>query len=71
MKADVNGRSTCPPGGEQYEEFYIPTPGHKGEGKNFVQYDYRTYNGVLFSCIAYDLESARAKRDEWLKAVQS
>jgi hypothetical protein len=57
MRSDVNGCSTTANGQEQYE--YI---------QNFdrVQYDYRTPDGRLFSCIALTLEKARAKRDKWL-----
>lgn len=62
MKTDVNGCSTCPKGTEQYEEYYS-----RVSRGNRVQYDYRTPEGKLFSCVAKTLEDARAKRDEWLK----
>lgn len=62
MKTDVNGCSTTQKGQEQWEEYYSI---HARDYR--IQYDYRTPNGELFSCIAIDLESARAKRDEWLK----
>ena len=58
MKSDHNGCSTCPPGGEQWEEY--------ADRVTRVQYDYRTPEGKLFSCIAKSLEEARAKRDAWL-----
>lgn len=36
--------------------------------KNYlVQYDYRDFDGELFSCIANNIEEARQKKDEWLK----
>lgn len=60
MKSDVNGCSTCPPGGEQYEQYHTP------RGKR-VQYDYRTPEGVLFTCVVRSVEEAREKRDKWLK----
>ena len=59
MKSDIQGCSTCPIGGEQYEEF------DSGRGRR-VQYDYRTEAGKLFSTIAPDLETARRRRDAWL-----
>jgi len=61
MKSDINGRSTCEDGEEQYELFYSPTI-----KRDLVQYDYRTSDGKLFSCIAPSLEKARIKRDKWL-----
>lgn len=65
MKTDRNGCSTCPIGGEQYEDFEFQLrPGEKQ-----VQYDYRHTNGVLFSTIATTLEAARKKRDAWLDLV--
>ena len=64
MKTDVQGTSKCPPGSEQYEYFNYYGP-RRGELR--VQYDYRTPEGQLFSCIAKSLEIARARRDAWLK----
>jgi len=60
MKSDINGYSTCPKGHEQYEFF-------SRKDKDYVQYDYRTEDGKLFSCITKTLEEARLKKDEWLK----
>lgn len=60
MKTDQNGQSTCPPGQERYEEYIIGR-------KSLVQYDYRTFDGLLFSTVAKSLETARARRDAWLK----
>jgi hypothetical protein len=62
MNTDKNGRSTCPPGQEQYEEYII---GRKG----LVQYDYRTPDGKLFSTVAPSLERARSRRDAWLDVL--
>jgi hypothetical protein len=59
MKTDVNGCSTCQPGQEQWEEFRLFS-------KLYIQYDYRTLDGKLFSCIAPSLDAARTKRDMWL-----
>lgn len=60
MKAD-----TCKPGQEQWEVFYSQMSKDKR-----VQYDYRTPDGKLFSCIAKTLEYARKKRDNWLKSQE-
>jgi len=59
MKTDVNGCSTTSPGSEQYE-YYTNSQGEKR-----IQYDYRTPEGELFSCIALSLQFAREKRDAW------
>lgn len=64
MKTDINGRSTTPPGREQYETFATRA------GKR-VQYDYRTPSDKLFSCVAQTLTAARAKRDAWLAATSA
>lgn len=63
MKSDINGCSTCQAGREQYE-FYTQTVGRKR--RRLVQYDYRTPDGQLFSCVAASLEDARGRRDTWL-----
>jgi len=62
MKSDVNGCSTCGAGEEQWEEFNSAIL----RGTR-VQYDYRTPNGRLFSCIAKTVEAARERRDAWLR----
>jgi len=62
MKTDVNGCSTCPAGEEQWEEYYSPAL-----RKNLVQYEYRTPDGELFSCVARNVEAARERRDAWLR----
>jgi hypothetical protein len=61
MKTDKNGCSTCPCGSEQYEEYY-----DRFARKNKVQYDYRTLDGKLFSCIASTIEEAQARKNTWL-----
>jgi hypothetical protein len=61
MKTDVNGCSTTEVGQEQWEYFYSYLTGFYR-----VQYDYRSTDGKLFSCIAKDLDQAREKRDKWL-----
>ena len=62
MRSDINGCSTCSNGTEQFETFNT----RKG---NMVQYDFRTTDGRLFSCVAGNLSLARAKRDHWLKLL--
>lgn len=62
MKTDMNGCSTTKPGKEQWEEFDSAVFGTR------VQYDYRTPQGKLFSCIAKSLDEARQKRDKWLES---
>ena len=67
MKSDEKGRSTCKPGEEMFE-FFETKLGHQSASR--VQYDYRTQEGILFSCIASSLNEARAKRDAWLKQLE-
>lgn len=57
--------STTQAGQEQYEEFKTRL-GRKTVKR--VQYDYRTPDGELFSCVGADLAACRAKRDAWLAA---
>lgn len=66
MKSDANGCSTCPAGEENWEEFTWV-----GSKKKQIQYDYRTPDGKLFSCIADTLDKARRKRDGWLKRMEN
>lgn len=61
---NVNGCSICQPGCENYTTFKTKV-GRKWVER--VQYDYRTKDGKLFSCVGSSLESCRAKRDLWLK----
>ena len=60
MKTDVNGRSICLRGKEQYEYF------HYRNGKRYVQYDYRAFDGELFSIITPTLGEARRACNKWL-----
>lgn len=70
MKTDVHGCSTTQPGQEQYE--YFEVGGYPGGKKSKrVQYDYRTPQGKLFSCIAKSLDEARSRRDAWLKEQEA
>lgn len=59
-----NGVSTCvTPGTEKYERFQC---GYGRRKRNFVQYDYRHTDGVLFSCVKPTLGECRAERDKWI-----
>ena len=64
MKSDVKGTSQCPPGQEMYEE-YTSRLGRRR--RRMIQYDYRALDGSLFSTLAPNLETARARREEWLQ----
>jgi len=55
-------------GQEQWENFSFRS-NKRGSHKERIQYDYRTDNGKLFSCIAKSLEEARQKRDKWIETV--
>ena len=55
----------CKKGEEQYEKFQKRVKGTRTM-RNVYQYDYRTPQGELFSCIGRTLDSARRKRDTWL-----
>lgn len=56
----------CKPGQEQHETFTYKT---RGNDIQKVQYDYRTSDGQLFSCIANTLEEARARKDSFVKKL--
>jgi hypothetical protein len=56
--------SECLPGCEQYEKFTCVT---RRKRKTYVQYDYRYYNGELFSCVDMTVTKCREQRDNWLK----
>lgn len=58
------GVSTTKSGEEKCEKFTTRV-GRKS--RTMYQYDYRTPDGELFSCVAPSLESCRAKRDAWLE----
>ena len=60
MKSDINGCSMVAAGQEHYEIFF-----HRK--KQYVQYDYRTPKGTLFSTVAPTLKAARSQRDKWVE----
>jgi len=61
----VNGVTTTnTPGMEQYETF---TRKVCGKTKKYCSYDYRHYDGELFSCTKPTLKDCRAARDLWLE----
>lgn len=61
-----NGVSTCRAGEEKYVYFNLtPRPRRRGR---YCQYDYRTAEGELFSCVAPTLDQCREKRDRWLQS---
>ena len=60
----VNGISTTITGKEQYDYF---TQNFGRKEKEYCQYDYRHYDGELFSCVKPTLEACRAARDAWLE----
>jgi hypothetical protein len=80
MKTDVKGRSTCAAGREQYEVsqprpqkkfgLHLAAPRMNFRVLRYVQYDYRTLDGELFSTTAPTLAAARARRDEWLAGLK-
>jgi hypothetical protein len=61
MKTDVKGCSTTTNGTENYEQFYSSIA-----KKQLFQYDFRTKDGELFSCVSTSIEKCREKRDYWL-----
>lgn len=48
-------------GEEQFESYYSEVL-----RKDLIQYDYRDHDGTLFSCVAPDLATARARKKRWL-----
>jgi hypothetical protein len=56
MKSDIGGVSQCVKGEERYETF-------RRRGKRFFQYEYRTMEGELISCIKPTLTECRDYRD--------
>jgi hypothetical protein len=61
VKSDINGCSTCLPGEERYERFYSPIL------RDYrLQYDYRTPDGELFSCVGPTLEVCRERCRRWV-----
>lgn len=57
------GVSTTQAGQEKFVYFQ---PAHPK--KTYVQYDYRTPEGKLFSCVKQTLNECRASRDQWLES---
>ena len=63
MAMTENGISTCTGlGQEKYETFYMRVSRRKSVKK--VQYDYRSTEGILFSCVRNTLEECRTARDK-------
>ena len=62
---NLNGCSTCANGSENYQRCTACNR------KKYYQYDYRTEDGQLFSCVAPTLEQCRAKRDFWLNKLNN
>lgn len=63
-KMTVDGISVCPRGEERYEYFTMTLA--RRRHKLLCQYDYRTEDGELFTCVAPTLEECRRRREEWL-----
>lgn len=58
-----NGISTTvEKGQEQYSTFVAGA----FRGKLYYQYDYRDFDGELFTTVSQSLEECRKKRDEWI-----
>ncbi len=51
----------CRPGREQHQEYYSELA-----RRMQVHYDYRTPDGVLFSCLDITLATCQARRNAWL-----
>ena len=56
-----NGCSVCDKGKENFREYKSPVT-----KKYYIQYDYRTPEGKLFTCVKPTLEKCREARDNWL-----
>lgn len=63
MKTDLNGVSQCQKGTENYETFYTMI-GRKRT--KLIQYDYRSEDGELFTCVKPTLTECRKARDDIL-----
>ena len=66
MKSDINGCSVCDKGQESYEYYTSSLIKKDGSHIKLLQYDYRTIDGKLFSCIAKSLTKARLLKNKWL-----
>ena len=64
MKTDLNGVSQCPKGTENYETFYTMV---RRKRTKLIQYDYRSEDGELFTCVKPTLTECRKARDEHFK----
>lgn len=62
-----NGCSICAAGEEKHEPFVTRLGGKKVK---MIQYDYRTKEGALFSCVGATYEKCVEKRNLWLKNLQ-
>lgn len=63
-KMTVNGISTCNTAcTEKYESFQL---GYGRRERTLIQYDYRDYDGTLFSIVKPTLDECRTERDKWL-----
>ena len=60
----TNGITTTKAAGQEQYEVFKRKVGRKT--KEYIQYDYRHTDGVLFSCVKPTLEVCRAARDEWI-----
>lgn len=63
MKTDLNGVSQCPKGTENYETFYTMV---RRKRTKLIQYDYRSEDGELFTCVKPTLTECRKARDDIL-----
>ena len=64
----INGVSTCAEAGtEKYERFQSGIGRRK---RTLVQYDYRSEDGELFSCVKPTLDECRTARDKWQNKKQ-
>ena len=59
-----NGCSVCGKGEEIYTSFRL----EYRPNQLFYQYDYRSNDGDLFSCVSPTLAQCREKRDKWVQA---
>lgn len=66
MKTDIKGISTCKKGEEHFEFFKSII-----NKKRLIQYEYRSNEGELFTCVAPTLEECRRKMHSWaLKKIE-
>jgi len=65
-KADFKCTSTCQDGQEQYRKFCSGR--NSGDPTTMLQYDYRSTQGLLFSCVGKSLSICRNRRNRWFAA---